>query len=55
MIGAGSAMGPFEKMLELGATVVALARPRPALWRNPTLATTSLGSFCYYRERAAKR
>ena len=58
MIGAGSAMGPFPKLLEMGATVVAIdipgswgkggARPTSGLWKRLTeTAENSPGSLIF--------
>jgi len=39
MLGAGSAMGPFELLMKLGATVVAVDLDRPNIWKR--LVTTA--------------
>jgi len=39
MLGAGSAMGPFELLMKLGATVVAIDLDRPHIWKR--LVTTA--------------
>ncbi|KAJ8605349.1 hypothetical protein CTAYLR_002327 [Chrysophaeum taylorii] len=46
LIGAGSAMGPCASLLALGANVVALDIPRPALWAKIT-ALPSAGTLTF--------
>ncbi|MES1918527.1 hypothetical protein MHBO_000487 [Bonamia ostreae] len=48
MIGAGSAMGPFNTLIALGATVVAIDIPRPNLWdKLKSKAASSKGTLIY--------